>query len=125
MTASTCAPPVTLEDTPDSACDFGNTAHNPDDAPFTCNNKLIGAREMLDTYRLLTGLDPAEFDSARDDDGHGTHTASTAAGNAGVAAAVMGIPRGTDLGHRPACARHGLQGPRHAGRLHLRPGGGD
>ena len=34
-----------------SACDFGNTAVNPDDAPFTCNNKLIGARQMLDTYR--------------------------------------------------------------------------
>ena len=25
-------------------CEFGNTAHNPNDAPFTCNNKLIGAR---------------------------------------------------------------------------------
>jgi subtilisin family serine protease len=82
-------------------CEFGNTAHNPNDAPFTCNNKLIGAREVLDTYKLLTGLDPAEFDSARDDDGHGTHTASTAAGNAGVAATVMGIPRGTVSGVAP------------------------
>ena len=82
-------------------CEFGNTAHNPDDAPFTCQNKLIGAREVLDTYRLLTGLDPAEFDSARDDDGHGTHTASTAAGNAGVAAQMMGIPRGTISGIAP------------------------
>jgi len=25
-------------------CQFGNTAHNPNDAPFTCNNKLLGAR---------------------------------------------------------------------------------
>lgn len=22
-------------------CEFGNTAHNPDDVPFTCNNKLL------------------------------------------------------------------------------------
>ena len=49
----------------------------------------------------MTGLDPAEFDSARDDDGHGTHTASTAAGNAGVAAQMMGIPRGTVSGIAP------------------------
>lgn len=72
-------------------CDFGNTAHNPNDAPFTCNNKLIGAYQVLDTYRLLIGADPDEFDSARDDDGHGTHTASTAAGNAGVDASVYGL----------------------------------
>ena len=35
------------------SCEFGNTAHNPDDVPFTCNNKLLGARQMLDTYRAL------------------------------------------------------------------------
>lgn len=43
-------PPVTLTDIlGHPACDFGNAAWNPDDAPFTCNNKLIGAREYLDT----------------------------------------------------------------------------
>jgi len=72
-------------------CEFGNTAHNVNDAPFTCNNKLIGARQVLDTYRLLIGADPDEFDSARDDDGHGTHTASTAAGNADVDAVMYGL----------------------------------
>jgi len=81
--------------------DFGNTAHNPNDAPFTCNNKLLGARQMLDTYRYYIGADPDEFDSARDDDGHGTHTASTAAGNAGVEASIYGIPRGTVSGIAP------------------------
>ncbi|HET7847367.1 MAG TPA: S8 family serine peptidase, partial [Acidimicrobiia bacterium] len=46
------APPIPpLDETDHSACDFGNTAANPDDAPFTCNNKLVGARQMLDTYR--------------------------------------------------------------------------
>lgn len=82
-------------------CEFGNTAHNPADAPFACNNKLIGARQMLDTYRFFIGADPEEFDSARDDDGHGTHTASTAAGNAGVEASIYGIPRGAVSGIAP------------------------
>ncbi|MDP2291003.1 MAG: S8 family serine peptidase [Actinomycetota bacterium] len=72
------------------SCDFGNTAANPLDAPFTCNNKLVGARQMLDTYRALIPTEPFEFDSARDADGHGSHTASTAAGNANVQAVVSG-----------------------------------
>jgi subtilisin family serine protease len=82
-------------------CEFGNTAHNPNDAPFHCNNKLIGARQMLDTYRALIGADPDEFDSARDDDGHGTHTASTAAGNSGVGASMYGLPVATISGIAP------------------------
>ena len=56
---------------------------------------------MLDTYRALIGADPDEYDSARDDNGHGTHTASTAAGNAGVEAGMYGIPRGTISGIAP------------------------
>jgi subtilisin family serine protease len=71
-------------------CEFGNTAHNPNDAPFTCNNKLIGADQVLDTYREILGADPDEFDSARDDNGHGSHTTSTAAGNSGVEASILG-----------------------------------
>jgi subtilisin family serine protease len=80
---------------PGIPCEFGNTAHNPDDAAFQCNNKLLGARQVLPTYRALIGAEDFEFDSARDDIGHGTHTASTAAGNADVAATVFGRPRGT------------------------------
>jgi subtilisin family serine protease len=38
-----------LDDTIRPSCEFGNTVHNPNDAPFTCNNKLLGARQMLDT----------------------------------------------------------------------------
>ena len=82
-------------------CEFGNTAHNPNDAPFTCNNKLIGAYQFLDTYRALIGATADEFDSARDDNGHGSHTASTAAGNSGVAASLYGSPRGTISGIAP------------------------
>jgi subtilisin family serine protease len=72
-------------------CEFGNTAHNSHDHHFTCQNKLIGARQMLQTYREFIGADPDEFDSARDDDGHGTHTASIAAGDAGVQAKIDGV----------------------------------
>ena len=79
-----------LDATERPSCEFGNTTANPDDAPFACNNKLIGARQMLDTYRALIGAEPDEFDSARDDDGHGTHTASTAAGNANVRPKIFG-----------------------------------
>jgi len=92
--------PVTLGDSRPN-CDFGNTIHNGNDAPFECNNKLIGARQMLDTYRLMIGATPDEYDSARDDDGHGTHTASTAAGNADVEADILGITRGTVSGIAP------------------------
>ena len=91
------APPLTAP----IPCEFGNSTHNPNDVPFTCNNKLIGARQMLDTYRAFIGAESFEFDSARDDNGHGTHTASTAAGNGGVEASIYGIPRGVVSGIAP------------------------
>ncbi len=82
-------------------CEFGNTAHNRLDAPFICNNKLIGARQMLSTYRMAFGAEADEFDSARDDSGHGTHTASTAAGNSDVDATIYGREQGTISGIAP------------------------
>ncbi|MGH1493455.1 MAG: S8 family serine peptidase [Acidimicrobiales bacterium] len=94
-------PGVELDESTRSACDFGNTEHNENDAPFECNNKLIGARQMLSTYRAVIGADPDEFDSGRDDDGHGTHTASTAAGNAGVEATILGTDVGRVTGVAP------------------------
>ncbi len=92
---------IVLDESTFSACDFGNVAHNADDAPFECNDKLLGARQMLATYRFVIGADTDEFDSARDDDGHGTHTASTAAGNAGVEATVLGTEIGEVSGIAP------------------------
>lgn len=79
------------------------TCEPPNDgsAPIICNHKLIGARETLDIYKFLVGLHTGEFDSARDNEGHGTHTASTAAGNAGVAASILGQPRGVISGIAP------------------------
>ena len=95
-------PKVVLENTAaNPSCNFGNTAANPLDKPFTCNNKLIGAREFLAGYKSQVPLDPDEYDSARDDDGHGTHTASTSGGNAGVQAQIFGVPKGKVSGIAP------------------------
>jgi subtilisin family serine protease len=84
-------PPPTLP----ASCDFaGGTNPGPS---FTCNHKLIGAYRFMASYdqcvadsRCAAGGD---FTSARDSEGHGTHTASTAAGNAKVDAQVFGIDR--------------------------------
>ncbi len=77
-------------------CEFGDTAYNPDDAPFECNDKLLGARDMRTVYKQIVGAET--FNSARDYDGHGTHVAGTAAGNADVDAELFGIDRGTVTG---------------------------
>ncbi|KAF3529812.1 hypothetical protein DY000_02039198 [Brassica cretica] len=55
---------------------------------FTCNKKVIGARHYVQ-------------DSARDDDGHGSHTASTAAGNKVKGVSVNGVAKGTARGGVP------------------------
>ncbi|MDW3216097.1 MAG: S8 family serine peptidase [Ilumatobacteraceae bacterium] len=105
------APPISLSEVTDDqgnvfpACDFGggddHLADGLTDDAFSCNNKLIGARHMMPTYLALSGLTDVEYDSARDEDGHGTHTATTAAGNADVAASVFGVDRGSVTGVAP------------------------
>ncbi len=68
----------------------------------TCNRKLIGARYFAAGYIAATGGIPDhEYLSARDAEGHGTHTASTAAGNAGVRASLFGRSFGTISGIAP------------------------
>lgn len=82
------APPIDVD-----VCDFGNSDVNENDADFECNNKLIGAYDFTDGYiAAVGGLADFEFDSARDSDGHGSHTASTAAGNRDTTAFVVGNP---------------------------------
>jgi Subtilase family/Fibronectin type-III domain/Peptidase inhibitor I9/PA domain len=46
-----------------------------------CNQKLIGAQYFVAGHGGPDSIIPEEFLSARDFDGHGSHTASTAAGN--------------------------------------------
>jgi len=65
-----------------------------------CNNKLIGARYFLEGFGHH-GVITNDYKSARDADGHGTHTASTAAGNRNVPASIMGKDLGTISGMAP------------------------
>ena len=91
------APPPPLSGT--RQCEFSGGS-NPGPA-FTCNNKLIGADRFMATYDAVRGLLPTEYTTARDDNGHGTHTATTAAGNGGVAAEIFDVARGTVSGIAP------------------------
>lgn len=58
-----------------------------------CNNKLIGARYYPDGFSANghSELLVSEFLSARDSDGHGSHTASTAGGNEGPLNTINGL----------------------------------
>lgn len=69
-----------------------------------CNQKLIGAQYYNSGWGGNGGIDqlfPYEFNSPRDFDGHGTHTATTAAGNYGVAATGPAEVFGTVSGMAP------------------------
>lgn len=81
-------------------CEYGDNPLTPADDPFECQNKLIGGEAFLDTYHAIEG-DEGYPGTARDDDGHGTHTASTSAGNIVDHATVFGVDRGTVHGIAP------------------------
>jgi Subtilase family/Peptidase inhibitor I9 len=95
--------PLTEDEFSGTGCDFGNTAFNPDDAPFTCNDKLLAAKSYGEVFHGGTGegLVDGSFLSARDEDGHGTHTSSTAGGNANVRASIYDISYGRVTGIAP------------------------
>lgn len=72
-----------------------------DFSPSLCNRKLIGARSFSRGYLAGSGAPgkpPQEYDSPRDRDGHGTHTASTAAGTPAANASLLGYAAGTARG---------------------------
>jgi hypothetical protein len=88
-------------------CQFG-VSGSPNDPAFTCNNKLIGAYAFTDTYMAVVGAGPSEYCnatthqcSARDSEGHGTHTATTAVGNPVASAQLFGVERGPVSGVAP------------------------
>ncbi len=89
----------------DGACEGG------DGFPTSaCNEKLIGARLFVAGHGE-ENLQPDEFLSPRDDNGHGSHTAGTAAGNFGVDPVIAGndLGVGRHLRHRAALARRRLR----------------
>ncbi|MDQ3178091.1 MAG: S8 family serine peptidase [Actinomycetota bacterium] len=69
-----------------------------------CNNKLIGARFYPAGFGGGAAIKrdfPYEFISPRDADGHGSHTASTAAGRGGVPVRISGQSFGRASGMAP------------------------
>lgn len=91
-------PPAKTDGTP-RTCDFGDNPLTPQTDVFACNKKLIGGAPFLDTYLEFNGDE--DYESARDSGGHGTHTASTAAGNVLGSAPVFGVERGPVQGVAP------------------------
>jgi subtilisin family serine protease len=93
---------------------FADTGYGPAPAGWTgeceageqwsqsnCSDKLIGARYFNKGYGHQAGALSGDYQSARDHDGHGTHTASTAGGNSGVDATVFDRSLGTISGMAP------------------------
>src|SRR4029453_14192340 len=92
-------------------CQFG-VPGQPNDAAFSCNHKLVGAYAFTDTYTTVFMPQPDEYCldtpgsgpwlcSARDADGHGTHTLTTSAGDFVDSAPMFGIDRGPTSGMAP------------------------
>lgn len=92
-----------------AGCQFGDGSDVAHLGPtFTCNNKLIGAYAKTATYMSAVGADANEFCnntthqcSARDSEGHGTHTTTTAAGACVSSAILYGVERGPVCGIAP------------------------
>ncbi|XP_041005995.1 subtilisin-like protease SBT5.3 isoform X1 [Juglans microcarpa x Juglans regia] len=74
---------------------------NETDAGFHCNRKLIGARYCNKGYAAVAGSLNSSFDTPRDNDGHGSHTLSTAGGNFVAGASIYGFGKGTAKGGSP------------------------
>ncbi|WP_424534505.1 S8 family serine peptidase [Sphaerisporangium viridialbum] len=94
--------PPTKDGTP-RVCNFGDNPLTPANDPFVCNHKLIGGQPFLATYNAVFGGEVYP-NSARDSNGHGTHTATTSAGGPVADANPLGISRGPIHGIAPAAA---------------------
>ena len=88
---------------------------------FVCNNKLIGGAAVPRHLQRRPGRRASCTQTARDCDGHGTHTASTAAGDVvDLGARCSASSAARSHGVAPGRLGLGLQGLRHRGLLQLR-----
>ncbi|XVE77027.1 hypothetical protein DITRI_Ditri13aG0029000 [Diplodiscus trichospermus] len=80
----------------------GNCEKGTKFSPSNCNRKLIGARSFYRGYLAHGGKinETEDYLSARDSNGHGTHTASTAAGNLVENANLFRLANGSAAGMR-------------------------
>ena len=96
-------------------CDFGDNPLTPANDPFVCNRKLVGGRAFMDTYHAQEGTGYLYPGTARDSEGHGSHTASTSAGNVlrdvqtlgPVVARILGIAPGAQVAEYRVCGPEG------------------
>ncbi|CAL5012814.1 unnamed protein product [Urochloa decumbens] len=81
----------------------GTCASGPGFPSTSCNRKLVGARFFSKGYEATSGRmnESAEVRSPLDTDGHGTHTASIAAGRYVFPASTLGYARGVAAGMAP------------------------
>ncbi|OAY24592.1 hypothetical protein MANES_17G027600v8 [Manihot esculenta] len=78
------------------ACETG-----PRFPPSSCNGKIVSARFFSAGAQAVATLTPMDFLSPIDAVGHGSHVASTAAGNAGVPVVTNGFYYGKASGMAP------------------------
>lgn len=93
------APPAKSDGTK-RTCMFDANPLTATTEPFVCTNKLISGEPFLDTYTVTVGGETYP-QSARDSEGHGTHTASTAVGSPVAQTPIFGIDHGAVAGVAP------------------------
>ncbi|CAN4075388.1 unnamed protein product [Withania somnifera] len=81
----------------------GECAEGQNFTKSNCNKKIIGARYFTAGYVAKIGRmnSSTDLESPRDNDGHGTHTASTAAGRAVGDASLLRFAKGVAVGIAP------------------------
>ncbi|XP_057429284.1 subtilisin-like protease SBT2.5 isoform X2 [Lotus japonicus] len=83
----------------------GKCEVDPDTKRSFCNGKIIGAQHFALAAKAAGAFNPSiDFESPLDGDGHGTHTASIAAGRNGIPVRMHGHEFGKASGMAP-CAR--------------------
>ncbi|MCP4896989.1 MAG: S8 family serine peptidase [bacterium] len=69
-------------------CDPANPNYDPS---YLCNDKLIGGWDYIDAYCAANPATCTETDGPGDEHGHGSHTASTSAGNKLLSPEISGV----------------------------------